>query len=57
MTGNRGTKNGDECDAFSRRSRGIHRWRPGELRRIKRGFSKRMRKLARQALRRAGAQP
>ncbi|MBZ0210182.1 MAG: hypothetical protein K8F92_11080 [Hyphomicrobium sp.] len=56
MTGNRGTKNGDEYDAFSR-NRGIHSWRRGKLRRIKRGFSKRMRRLARLALRRPDDQP
>lgn len=44
MMGNRGQKGGDECDAFSRKSRRILPWKRGELRRIKRAFSKRMRK-------------
>jgi hypothetical protein len=44
MMGNRGSANGDECDAFSRKSRRLLSWRPGELRKIKRAFSKRMRR-------------
>lgn len=44
MTGNRGSSNGDEVDAFSRRSRNMISWGRGELRRIKRAFSKRMRR-------------
>lgn len=47
MMGNRGCADGDECDAFSRRSRRLLSWRSGELRKIKRRFSKRMRKQAR----------
>ncbi|MBZ0210829.1 MAG: hypothetical protein K8F92_14410 [Hyphomicrobium sp.] len=43
--------NGDEYDAFSRRSRGLHRWKRGALRKIKRQFAKRMRKKARLSLR------
>jgi len=50
MMGNRGTANGDEHDAFSRRSRRLIRWKAGELKRIKRGYSKRIRKVARLAL-------
>ncbi|EQB32250.1 hypothetical protein M529_10635 [Sphingobium ummariense RL-3] len=44
MMGNRGSKGGDEVDAFSRKSRRLLSWRPGELRRLKRAFSKRMRR-------------
>lgn len=50
MTGNRGCCSGDECDAFSRRSRHLLHWRRGELRKIKRSFSKRMRKAAKARL-------
>lgn len=39
--------NGTEQDAFSRRARGLYRWRPGELRRIKRRAGKRDRRDAR----------
>lgn len=46
MMGNRGNANGDECDAFSRRSRRLLHWRRGELRRVKRAFNKRMRRQA-----------
>lgn len=53
MMGNRGTANGDEQDAFSRRSRRLIRWKAGEVKRIKRGYSRRMRKSARLALRKA----
>lgn len=52
MMGNRGAANGDEQDAFSHRSRRIITWRRGELRKIKRGYSKRMRKDARLSLQR-----
>jgi len=44
MLGNRGTKGGAEYDAFSRRSRGLLHWRRGELRALKRAFSKRVRR-------------
>lgn len=50
MMGNRGSANGIECDAFSRRWRAVLCWRRGELRRIKRQFSKRQRKAARLAV-------
>lgn len=46
MNGNKGCRSGDEYDAFSRRSRHLLSWRRGALRRIKRAFSKRMRKTA-----------
>jgi hypothetical protein len=46
MMGSRGYKGGDECDAFSRRSRRILSWKRGELRAIKRGYWKRTRKTA-----------
>ena len=55
MMGNRGTANGDEWDAFSRRSRRLLRWRAGELKMIKRRFSRRMRKQAKLLLRRGAA--
>jgi hypothetical protein len=48
MMGSRGYKGGDECDAFSRRSRRLLNWRKGELRLIKRRFWKRDRKAAHQ---------
>jgi hypothetical protein len=50
MMGNRGAANGTECDAFSRRARHLLCWRRGELRRVKRQFSKRQRKAARLAI-------
>ena len=50
MNGNRGCRGGDEFDAFSRRWRQLLIWRRGELRKIKRGFSKRMRKDAKARL-------
>jgi hypothetical protein len=43
MMGSRGSRGGDEIDAFSRRSRHLLRWRPGVLRAIKRRFWKRAR--------------
>ena len=46
MMGSRGYKGGDECDAFSRRSRRILFWKRGELRTIKRRCWKRTRKTA-----------
>ncbi|HRQ25794.1 hypothetical protein [Hyphomicrobium sp.] len=53
MMGNRGSANGIECDAFSRRSRGYFNWKRGQLRKIKRQFSKRMRKVGKLSLRQA----
>jgi hypothetical protein len=50
MMGNRGYRGGDECDAFSRRSRHLLRWRRGELKNIKRRFSKRIRKQGKAAI-------
>jgi len=47
MMGSRGYRGGDECDAFSRRSRRIICWKRGELRTIKRRFWKRDRKTVR----------
>ena len=44
MMGNKGAANGDEQDAFSRRSRRILHWKRGELKRIKRAFAKRTRR-------------
>ena len=50
MMGNRGAGNGDEHDAFSRRSRKLIFWKRGELKKIKRRFGKRQRRLGRSAL-------
>jgi hypothetical protein len=47
MMGSRGPYSGDESDAFSRRSRRMLRWGRQELKRIKRGFAKRSRRIAR----------
>jgi len=47
MMGNRGSASVDEADAFSRRSRNMISWGRGELRRIKRAFSKRIRQQGR----------
>lgn len=44
MLGNRGAVGGDEFDAFSRRARKMLKWKRGQLRAIKRRFSKRLRK-------------
>lgn len=44
-------KSGDEQDALSRRAKGYLRWRPGERKAIKRGYQRRMRQIAREALR------
>jgi hypothetical protein len=46
MMGNRGTTNGREADAFSHKSRRLLHWRPGELKQLKRAFSKRMRRMS-----------
>lgn len=51
MLGNRGDRGGDERSAFSRRARRMLRWRRGELRRLKRAFSKRARKAGREDVR------
>ena len=48
--GNRGYRGGDECDAFSRSSRHLLHWRRGLLKKIKRRFSKRVRKAAKARL-------
>ena len=50
MMGNRGSANGTETDAFSRRSRSLLHWKPGRLRRLKRAFGKRQRQVAKQDL-------
>lgn len=55
MMGNRGAIGGDEHDAFSRRARRLLKWRAGELRKIKRKFSKRTRRLRKLMLRREDA--
>lgn len=47
MMGNRGSSNGIECDAFSRRSRRMLSWKRGILRKVKRAFSKRVRQVSR----------
>jgi len=39
-------KTGDEYDALARWKRYLH-WRPGERKRIKRGYNRRARRLAR----------
>jgi hypothetical protein len=54
MMGSRGYRGGNECDAFSRRARRIRGWKRGELRWVKRGFWKRVRKAARQEVRSPG---
>lgn len=51
MMGSKGTVNGDEYEAFSRKSRHMIHWKRGELAKIKRAFWKRMRKLGRFDLR------
>ena len=37
-----------ETDAFSHRSRSLISWAPGELKKLKRAYAKRLRKVARQ---------
>jgi hypothetical protein len=54
MMGSRGYKGGDECDAFSRRSRRIIFWKRGELQTIKRRYWKRTRKTAHNEVSRTG---
>ena len=43
MMGSRGKLSASEWDAFSRRSRKLLRWRPGEIKKLKREFSSRVR--------------
>lgn len=50
MMGNRGGADGKEVDAFSRQSRRIVPFGRGELRKLKRAFSKRQRKDAKRAI-------
>lgn len=45
MMGNRGNMNGLECDALDHRSRNALKWRRGVVKRAKRAFSRRMRRL------------
>lgn len=45
MMGNRGNMDGLECDALDRRSRNALKWRRGIVKRAKRAFSRRMRRL------------
>jgi hypothetical protein len=52
MMGSRGSADGIECDAFSRRSRRMLSWKRGELRKVKRAFAKRARRMARLSVRR-----
>ncbi len=44
MMGSKGSTNGDEYEAFSRRWRRMLVWKRGEIKKIKRGFWKRQRK-------------
>lgn len=53
MMGNRGPLNGDQWDAFSRRSRPMLNWRPGRIRKIKRLFAKQVRQTAKAYVRNA----
>jgi len=39
-------KGGDEYDALSRKSKGLHRWRSGERKALKRKYNKRVRKTS-----------
>lgn len=43
--GNRGNMNGLDCDALDRHSRNALKWRRGVVKRAKRAFSRRMRRL------------
>lgn len=47
--------NGDETDAFSRKSRPLLRWKPGQLAEIKRKANKRERRQAKTAIQRGDA--
>jgi hypothetical protein len=51
MMGSRGSADGIECDAFSRRSRRMLSWKRGELRKVKRAFAKRARRVAHLSIR------
>tara|TARA_B100000902_G_scaffold261048_1_gene247322 strand:+ start:215 stop:370 length:156 start_codon:yes stop_codon:yes gene_type:complete len=37
---------GDEFDALSKKAKNLLHWRPGERKKIKRGYNKRLRKCA-----------
>ena len=37
-------KGGDEFDALSKKSKNYYHWKPGERKKIKRGYNKRLRK-------------
>lgn len=50
MMGKRGRTNQDEHDAFSRWWRRQLRWRPGELKQIKRAFAKKVRQSVRRSI-------
>jgi hypothetical protein len=50
MTGNRGMRGAIEYDAFTRWRRVLH-WQRGQLKKVKRSFSKRMGRQARMSLR------
>jgi hypothetical protein len=52
MMGHKGSKSAIEHDAFSRRARRMLSWHPGDLRNVKRAFAKRVRQIARRAIRR-----
>lgn len=47
MMGSRGYRGGNECEAFSRRSRLQISWKPGVLRHVKRQYWKRQRLIVR----------
>jgi hypothetical protein len=54
MMGNRAKLNGDEWDAFSRRSRRLLRWRSGEVKKIKRLFARKQRRRSLRAIKGSG---
>jgi hypothetical protein len=56
MMGNRGARGAKELDAFSRHWRTKIRWAPGELRKLKRAFSKRSRANGARAVRNEAGQ-
>ena len=39
-------KGGDEFDALSKKAKNYYHWKPGERKKIKRGYNKRLRKCA-----------
>lgn len=41
------SKSGDEVDVFSKRWRKFLKWKPGQIKKIRRGFSKRARREGR----------